>query len=285
MTISWILFAVMNAVAKYACGYTAFTVVLFFQHGIAFLLLSPLLFSSGFSLLDTENKGLLGLRALGGLLVFICLFFALSLIPLTDALLLANTGPLFLPFILLLWLKQKTSGKIWLSASVGFIGVLLIMQPSSQIFHFGSLFALLAGCFTGFVMIIVRRLASENSKRVVLSYLLMATAASLPFACPFFPLIPMKAIPSLLLVGTLFAIGQWTYTRALIHAYSAILAPFSYVFIVVGVGIDWFIWNRYPSLGTLTGILLIVAGGILTILWSRKVPRASPKVENPLPKM
>ena len=96
MTISWILFAVMNAVAKYACGYTAFTVVLFFQHGIAFLLLSPLLFSSGFSLLDTENKGLLGLRALGGLLVFICLFFALSLIPLTDALLLANTGPLFL---------------------------------------------------------------------------------------------------------------------------------------------------------------------------------------------
>lgn len=270
MIVSWSFFALMNAVAKHAGGQIPFTVTLFFQNGVALLLLSPLFFRSDFSFFHTKQTKLLFLRAFFGVLVFVCLFFSLSLIPLTDALLLGNTGPLFLPFILHFWFKQKISPRIWISISVGFTGVLSIVQPSSQIFHFGSLFALLSGCLTGIVMIIVRQLSSEDCRRVILSYLGLATLCSLPLALPSLPSIPIKILPSLFLIGTLFSIGQWTYTRALSYADSTILAPFSYVFIIVGVCIDWAVWSRTPTLGTILGIILIITGGVLTILWSKQ---------------
>jgi len=278
--VSWSLFAIMNACAKHASSQISFTITLFFQNSVALLLLSPLFFCSDISFFNEKNAKLLLARGVLGVLVFICLFFSLPLIPLTDALLLANTGPLFLPFILYFWLKQKTSPRLWLSVLIGFLGVISIVQPSAQIFHFGSLFALLSGCLTGIVMVILRQLSSEDSRRVVLSYLCMATLSSLPLALPFFSSISIKALPSLFLVGTFFGIGQWTYTRALSYADSLFLAPFSYVFIVVGVLIDWLFWNRTPTIGTTIGIFLIFTGGILTIFWAKPTTLDQP-IANP----
>lgn len=270
MIVSWSVFAVMNSIAKHACKQLPFTITLFFQNSIALLILSPLFFFSDFSFFNTKNTKLLLARALFGLSIFVCLFFSLSLIPLTDALLLGNTGPLFLPLILQVWLKQKTSLRIWLSITIGFIGVLSIIQPSAQILHFGAFFGLLSGCLTGIVMMIVRQLVPEDPRRIILSYLLIATLCALPLALPVMHTISWEVLPSLLWVGALFAMGQWTYTKALSYADAAVLSPFSYVFVMVAVYIDWMVWERTPTKGTLLGIFLIISGGILTVLWSKE---------------
>jgi drug/metabolite transporter (DMT)-like permease len=53
------------------------------------------------------------------------------------------------------------------------------------------------------------------------------------------------------------------------YAEPTLLAPFVYTFVLVGSMMDWALWDRIPSFWTCIGMIFIIAGGVLTILWSK----------------
>ncbi len=269
MALAWALFGLMAACGKYAYQYTTPKVTFFFQNFGAFVFLSLLFLRPGFSLFSSERWPLLIARGVFGAFAFYCFFLSISFIPLTDGTLLNTTAPLFLPLVLLLWRKQKSSAWVWSSAAIGFFGVLLILKPSREIFQLGSIPGLLSGIGSAIVIVLIRLLALENPKRVVLIYLLIASAAVFPFAAPALPHLPAAAWPALLLMGLLFGAGQFAYTRALAYGEPTLLAPFIYTFVLVASLLDWAMWDRIPTFWTFIGMMLIISGGILSILWSR----------------
>jgi len=276
MALTWALFAVMAALGKFAYQYTTPKVTFFFQNFGAFVFLSILFLRPGFSLFSSERWSLLIARGLFGAFAFFCFFLSISFIPLTDGTLLNTTAPLFLPLVLFLCHKKKSSLWVWSSSIIGFLGVALILKPSAEIFQLGSIPGLLSGIGSAIVMMLLRMLAFENPKRVVLIYLLIASSAVSPFAVPAISGLPLAAWPPLLLIGVIFGIGQYTYTRALAYAEPTVLAPFCYTFVLVGGSIEWMVWDRIPTFLTLFGMMLIIAGGVLTILWSKTESKTEP---------
>ncbi len=85
---------------------------------------------AGFSGLRTSRIGLHILRAVGGLLSQAFMFAAVKKMALVDAVLLSNSAPLFIPLVAWVWLKEKIGGMVWVSLSIGFAGVILILRPS-----------------------------------------------------------------------------------------------------------------------------------------------------------
>lgn len=273
MIFAWSLFAAMSAFAKHSYEHTTPAITFFCQNFIAFLVLLPYFFQNGIGWLRGEQWRLIAARGSLGAAAFFLLFFSLSKIPLTNATLLNNTSPLFVPFLATLLLKIPLRAAVCCSAGIGFLGVVLILKPSAGLFQLGALPALVAGIFSAIVMIIMRLLAKQNPKRVIFGYMVIASTASLPFALPQLSSVPAIAWPSLLCVGIIFGIGQMYYTRAFQYAEPTVLAPFSYSFVVVSGLIDWLVWHHAPTLASITGFLLIAVGGILTILYSRKPSR------------
>jgi drug/metabolite transporter (DMT)-like permease len=57
------------------------------------------------------------------------MFVAVKKMPLVNAVLLSNSAPLFIPLVTWVWLKERIGGMVWMSLSVGFAGVILILKP------------------------------------------------------------------------------------------------------------------------------------------------------------
>lgn len=271
MVLTWSLFAFMSAFAKAAYAYTNPKVTFFFQNFVGFLLVAALTVRPGFTL-KSDRWPLLLARGLAGALSFFCLFYSISRIPLTDGTVLNTTAPLFLPLFLHFWLKKKSSLKVWLSSLLGFIGVVCILKPGAEILQPAALPALFSGIGSAFVMILIRLLAGEDAKKIVFVYLLIASLSIFPFAASSLPSLPAASWPYLIAIGLLFGSAQIAYTKSLAYAEPTLLAPFVYTFVVVSGCLEWLVWDRVPSLLSAFGMLLIILGGVLTILWGKGAP-------------
>ena len=78
----------------------------------------------------TSRPGLHTFRAISGLIAFICIFFGLRNLPLADVVSLTFGGPIFVTIASILFLSEKVGIKRWMAVLVGFLGMLLIIQPA-----------------------------------------------------------------------------------------------------------------------------------------------------------
>lgn len=270
MVLAWTLFACMGACAKHCYTYTAPIVAFFFQNMGALLFLTPYFFSRGTSWIHGGAWPYLCLRGVLGGLSFFALFTALEKIPLTDGTVLNNTAPLFVPFLSAIFLKIPLRLPNFLSALIGFSGVLLMLKPTESVLSLDALPALCSGIMSAFVLIVMRKLANHSPKQILFVYLSITSLASAPFAIPQLSLLPSVAWGPLLCVGALFGLGQLLFTLALRCAEPTVLSPFTYTLVIVSGLIDWGLWGHAPSLLSGIGILFVLLGGLLTIRSGKK---------------
>ena len=83
-----------------------------------------------FSFYKTKRPGLHAFRAVTGSLAIIALFFGLRELPLADVVSLTFGGPIFVTIASILFLSEKVGLKRWSAVFLGFIGMLLIVQPA-----------------------------------------------------------------------------------------------------------------------------------------------------------
>lgn len=264
--------AVMNALAKVVLTHTNVGNLLFMQNFWALICTLPLIFWYKKTLHITFWKWHL-LRAISGLASYFCLFIAVQYISLIDATLLANSAPLFLPFVTWVWTKTKITLSLWVSLIIGFIGVVFIINPDGNWSHlFDSwmvLIALLGSLFSAIALQTVRYLRKhESTFPIVFYYFLIATCLLLPFSD--WHSLSREDWELLMGVGICLAFIQAGLAQAYKYASPVLLGPFNYTVVIFAGLIDWWIWHVVPSLLGFCGILLISFGGISSILCGSK---------------
>ena len=79
--------------------------------------------------LKTRRLALHLLRSISGLLAHLFFYVAIVYVPLVDANLLLSAAPLWVPLLLLVFLRQTVTRELWISTLVGLVGVGLILHP------------------------------------------------------------------------------------------------------------------------------------------------------------
>ncbi|MBV9359069.1 MAG: DMT family transporter [Chloroflexi bacterium] len=100
-------------------------VMLFYQYALSLLFLLPRVAARWRCPTAAAPHGLLVMGSIFGLASQLLLFVALSTIPLVEAVLLANSSPLFIPLVVLAWEHTPIGGAFWASLPIGFAGVVL----------------------------------------------------------------------------------------------------------------------------------------------------------------
>jgi drug/metabolite transporter (DMT)-like permease len=197
----------------------------------------------------------------------------LTYLPLADAIAIAFV----MPFILLLlghWVLGETVGPRRLGAcAVGFLGTLMVMQPSFQEVGWAVLYPLgVAFVFAAF-MLVTRRLSREAepipmqaASGVMAVIGLGCVYAILPNTGPVALLPVSNHLPVLLAMGIAGTFGHLLMTWSLRFAPSATLAPMQYLEIPMAALIGLAIFGDWPNGLALAGIGVTVATG-LYILW------------------
>ncbi|MCP3679715.1 MAG: DMT family transporter [Gammaproteobacteria bacterium] len=267
-TIAFFFLALNSVFSKLVLHQLPMMNVLFFEFVTCFVMFLPLLMRHRIGSLKTQRPGMHILRGVGGILCYIFLLAAIKTIPLINAILLLNTAPLWVPLVLLIWLKVKIARELWLPMIIGFIGVMMILNPKGDFLHFGSIFGVLSGLFFGITMVLVRELKfhKEPMHRIIFYFFLIGTLTGLPFVIFDWQPVSSTQLLYMILSGASYYLFQVFFTSALQYVKASTIAPLSYMTVVFSGICGFIIWRHLPGVIGLIGMLLVVTGGVLTLL-------------------
>lgn len=234
----------------------------------------------------TTHWGLCSLMTAAWVGALFCLYFAVRFIPLTDAVLLLYTAPLFAPLLNWLILKKPESSSVWLGIGLGFVGVIIVLRPGADILQVHALIGLMAGLLIAVRLVINSSIVGKEPREVITFYSLgvgwlicVAVLAVTGFHVAnwerhLFPprdwLHPWIVFPSVLLavliLGIFSMLQPWFTTEAYEHASVGEVGPFRYIAVIFAALLDWLCWGVMPDLSSLLGFLFITTGGVWVII-------------------
>ncbi len=191
-------------------------------------------------------------------------FYALSVIPIGEAMTLNKTAPFFTVLLSWLFLRERAGWRTFAGLLVAFAGAMLVMKPGFQgEATFATVCALAGGLGAGIAYTCVRELGilRIEGSFIVLFFSAFSTLASLPFvvADP----APMTLAQTLILVGAGCgaAIGQFGVTAAYRHAAPREIAVFDYSNVIFTSLLGFAFFGQVPDLWSILGFVLIVIAG------------------------
>lgn len=187
----------------------------------------------------------------------------LSLLPITDAIAIAFVAPILTTILGVLVLKEAVSWKRWAAIFVGFFGIIIILQPSSDAFKIAAIAPLGAAAFGAARDVITRALSeSESSLSILFTSMLMITIAGfLTYPLGWSAVKPSHIwifITSSLLVG----LAQYLMIEAFRLGEIALISPFKYSSLLWATLIGLVIWDELPSKHVVLGAFILILSGI-----------------------
>ena len=262
MTLSAFFFALCDILVKYISPSIGVIQIAFVRFLLGALILLPMLLSTGQSMKGRSTR-VLFLRGLIGTLSFFCLLKAIAMIPLSHAIVLFYTFPLFATFFSFLLIKEPLTRLEITLIIGGTFGIFILINPGSHAFTVGHTLALLAACCAGLVMVLTRKLRKINGPLIIYFYFCMVGGiASLPFFVAHFSIPSLPESSLLVLLAVIFLIAQifmnqgFKYCKA---SEGAVILMSEVVFTgIAGV----VIFNDTLSLSFWVGACLIVGSGV-----------------------
>lgn len=297
MLVFCILAPVGDAVAKLLSGQVPLIELLTVRFAAQALILTPVIIFTGRDW--RMSRRVLVLTAVRTILHIIgigAMFSALFYLPLADAVAIAFV----MPFLMLLLGKyvldeEVGSRRLW-ACVVGFVGTLLVIQPSFVSVGWPALLPLVVAVVFSLFMLVTRQIAKETDP-ISLQAISggMATAVILPFLFVHGVIQQNDLILAnpglnigllLAVIGLLGTVAHLVMTWALRYAPSATLAPMQYLEIPFATLIGWAVFGDLPNGLAGVGIAITIAAGLYIVLRERamsRLPQPVPPPHDPIP--
>lgn len=203
---------------------------------------------------------------------------ALALLPLTINSALLQASPLVVTMGAALVLGEKVGWRRWSAISVGFLGVLIILQPGTEGFR-------IAGLLT--VACVVLMAARDLSTRVMdhsigtfqlttWAYLSLVPAGLVLMAIQGQPVQAIDPSQWFDLTGALITglFGYYAVTAAMRLGEVSVVAPFRYARLVFAMILAMIFLGERPDVWMLTGAALVIGSGLYTFAREAQRKRA-----------
>jgi drug/metabolite transporter (DMT)-like permease len=278
MSVSAVLFAVMNAAVRVASETTPTPVIAMLRAFFGFLVAWGYARSQDVAL-PRRFSGFMWLRSIFGTVSMAATFYTLGRadLPLGDAATLFNLSPIGVALLSPLLLRESLSKAVGVSLLFSLLGVVLIVRPT---FIFGAmhtypvsavLLALLAAVLSSFAMVMLRRAGKQESVHTIAAHFsLVATVAFAALTLVTVPpvqltLIPAKSVLWMILAGVCAGIAQLTMTRAYTADKAARVSAFGYLNVVASAALGGLLSHTWPTPQSAFGMAAVIAGGLFLL--------------------
>lgn len=267
---STLTYSIMTAMIKIYAEVVHLPMLIFIQCFLALLFTLAFIFSQGIThakqVMVTRNLKVQIIRTLFSLGISFFLFFAVTKIPLVNAILLANTAPLMIPFLAFFFLGQKINHQLWIPIMIGLIGITLVLHPNKDIFEPATLLALVAALCMGGSSLAVRELTKTDGTETIMFYFfLLASIISGFISLKYWIVLSNHLWFMLVIIGLLYFASQYLVSIALRYVNAQLVMTLLYANIIFSALIGVVIWHHVPTVMSLIGIIVTVASGIMCI--------------------
>ena len=225
----------------------------------------------------TKRPGRHIVRGLVGVSSMVLAFYALTRLPLPEAIMLNYAQPLLVVVISAVVLGETVRAFRWTAVAIGFVGVVIISWPKLTLFGslegmrsdeaLGVLAALVSAAISAVALLQVRSLVQTEKSSTVVLWFSMTSAGAALLSIPFgwLPLSTWQVF-CLVMSGLCGGVAQIVMTEAYRHASVARVAPFEYSSILFGLMAGYFIFADLPTIHSLIGGAIVVFSGLM-IVW------------------
>ncbi|WP_371224414.1 DMT family transporter [Roseovarius sp. 2305UL8-3] len=189
------------------------------------------------------------------------------------------SAPLFTAILAAVWLKEQIGPHRIGALLLGFIGVVIAMNPAGDGFSWIAILPLTCAISYAMMQVLARQIGDrETSLTVGLNTLgvagililpvgwlvnqLITPGPDFPHLRLAFPLDRVQDIPQLLLLALVGMVGWVLLSRAYQVASASLVAPFDYTYLPLAALVAYLLFDEVPAGSTLIGMALIIIGGL-----------------------
>lgn len=258
--------AIVDAIAKYLSPNIHGVQVVWGYVGASLLFVLAAAFTRGVSPVSLAHSRRLWLQVARGA-TLVCslsaLFVSLRYLPLAVATSISFTAPLIIAALAGPILREHVGVARWGAVIVGMVGVVLVVRPGTEVFHWASLLTILGAFFFALFNIATRILGGIDRPLTTVLYTFIVSTTLVSLAMPFVWVTPTAA--QWLLFATTGLLGfaaHFAIARSLTLTDASAVAPLHYVRLLWAIGIGFAVFGHVPDSWTLVGGALIAASGL-----------------------
>lgn len=254
MIASCLFFSILSGIIKFIGDSIHPFEQAFFRNFFCIFFFLPYIIFNFKKVFKTERKLFLLIRSFFGGLTMILLFWSYTLIPLTQAISISFTTPLFIFIGSIIFFKEKPTNKIISCLIFGFLLTIMIIQPDSGL-SLGIFIAILASLTHAVAGLMVKDLTKTESIFSIMIYMILFMTPITLIPALFVWTIPEDKLLwillfSLAIIGT---IGNFCWTKAISISSMTNIMPFDFSKLIFATIIGFFFFNEKLDFITILG--------------------------------
>lgn len=263
-------FALMNLFVNLA-GDVPVIQKAFFRNAVALIFSGIVLFKNTTKeerKVTKDNFWLLFLRSLAGGIGFVCNFYAVDHMNISDASMLNKLAPFFVIIFSAIFLKEKANWFQWLSVVLAFVGSLFIVKPTFGMEVIPAVAGLIGGLGAGIAYTCVRKLGQKGTKSTFIVFFFSAFTSVILAPIVIFNYQPMEwwQWGFLILTGLAASGGQFCVTAAYTYAPAKEISVYDYSQVIFAAILGFFFLNQVPDVFSIIGYAIIIVVAIVMYL-------------------
>ena len=294
------IFSVQDVLVKYLSVSTSVFQIFFVRSIVGLLTISLYLSITKQKIIFKSQYPVLTLiRVILFFSAFLAFYTSLSVLPLATANTLFFTSPFFITIFSMIFLKEKIGIRRWSAIIIGFLGVIVVMNPRVENLNLFYLLPVYCAVCYALSMIIIKKTSDKDSVysqifHLYISALILSSLISLFIGDGSFNKYDDPALKFLFrewhlslnentiflfIIGFAGAGGFFCLHLAYRISSPPTIAPFEYILILWSISLGWLVFGDVINLRVLIGIIIIVASGIYVFLREniRKTPISTEK--------
>ncbi|MCK4205185.1 DMT family transporter [Brucella pituitosa] len=277
MLIGMLMFSLNDAMGKWLVASYSVGQVILIRSVAALVILAPFLWRAGLQPIIKAEKPLLqAARVFFSTFEVFAFYFAVMYLPLADVMTYWLAAPIYVAAASPFLLGEKVGWRRWTAIGIGFVGVIIALNPSSAMFTAPAIISILGTIAFAFMMISGRSLRATPDKTLVFFQLMGALIAGVIFApLDWRPLGAPAEIGLMLLLGVVAMGAHMLVNRALKISDAATVAPLQYTLLLWAVLFGWMFFGDIPKASMLIGAALIVGSGLFIFFREQRVKRGA----------
>ena len=186
-------------------------------------------------------------------------------LPIGNATAINMATPLVISLMAAVVLRERISGARWLAIIVGFVGVLLVVQPAANAFNTWALLCL-SGTLLGAARDLLTRAIHANVPSVLVTLsTAIATcllAGGVALLLQEWAPVSLEQLVMLGIAGVFLSIAYYLLVVSLRAGEMSVISPFRYTALLFALLVGWAVWGDVPNLLAWIGIALLVGAGL-----------------------
>lgn len=268
----YFVFALNDALGKYLVASFGVAQLVAIRSIGSFLVLGPMLVRKGVNPFRPVERPLLQLARVVFATLDTGLFYAACVwMPLADVMTFYMAGPIYTLLAARLLLGEAVGWRRWAAIAVGFVGVIVALNPSPATLTGPALLALVGSvCYS--LALVLNRMLAGTSGTALGTYQTIGALVSAGLLAVFdWRPLTGSGVFWMMFLGVVAISAHLMIIQAMKLAPVSVLAPFQYTLLLWGIVMGWAIFGDVPAWNVLAGAAIIVAAGLFIFYRERAV--------------